>query len=457
LASVRGKRRIPQPDENNARRRVSQQPAIFFKMPNEVIYISGLDPRSARGGDRTFMRILGRAAKELGFEPHIFCVGPQRTTFATDFGVIHQAKSPYLLLHRRMPLHAPLLCAEIERFLDGKKDPLLLHSLSVWGYVAAKIAGKCRSRGIHAVSVVNAYDTMVNETRAKLEGVCMAHGRFRRAALQLELLWDRLVIDPHEKKGYFGAQVVAVNYESVRRLLASSYGPGLAVRKVPYTSEYAFTHENAADISVMPADLAALRPADAPLVISVSRHDPRKGVDVLLRALARLRDRGVPFRACLVGLGPLIEAHRRLALELGLGDVTLITGAVPDPWCYLRHADVFVLPSIGEGSGSMSLIEALQAGVAVVASNVDGIPEDVTDSDSAMLVEPGNPAALAEAISRLLQNADLRKSLAQRGREVFEEKFSASVFTDMLGKLYADLGFPPPFQNRSGLESDVAT
>jgi glycosyltransferase involved in cell wall biosynthesis len=93
----------------------------------------------------------------------------------------------------------------------------------------------------------------------------------------------------------------------------------------------------------------------------------------------------------------------------------------------------------------------------VVASNIDGIPEDVTDGDSAMLVESGNPFALAEAISRLLQNADLRKSLAQRAREVFEEKFSASVFTDMLGKLYAEMGFPPPVQNRSELGSRMAT
>ena len=66
-----------------------------------------------------------------------------------------------------------------------------------------------------------------------------------------------------------------------------------------------------------------------------------------------------------------------MAEQLRLGDRVVIEGWVPDPRPYLREAGIYVLPSLQEGSGSVSLIEALQAGVAVVASNIDGIPEDV--------------------------------------------------------------------------------
>ena len=120
-----------------------------------------------------------------------------------------------------------------------------------------------------------------------------------------------------------------------------------------------------------------------------------------------------------------------------------IVGRVPDPFAYLRHADIFVLPSIQEGSGSLSLIEAMQAGAPIVASDVDGIPEDVTDGDSALLVQPGNVAELGEALGRLINDAGLRRCLASRAREVFAQKFSPDVFTEALGATYAELGFVP--------------
>ncbi|MGH9938916.1 MAG: glycosyltransferase family 4 protein, partial [Blastocatellia bacterium] len=190
-----------------------------------------------------------------------------------------------------------------------------------------------------------------------------------------------------------------------------------------------------------PAGLEALKPAGAPLLVAVSRQDPRKGVDVLLRALAELQSRGVAFRACIVGGGLLLEAHQRLAGRLGLGASVMLTGRVPDSYNYLQQADAFVLPSLQEGSGSVSLLEALQAGVAVVASNIDGISEDVTDGESALLVEPGDAAALSHALERVLTDAELRGRLQRRARESFVEKFSAETFTKALCDLYAELGF----------------
>ncbi len=116
---------------------------------------------------------------------------------------------------------------------------------------------------------------------------------------------------------------------------------------------------------------------------------------------------------------------------------------MPDPYPYLTGADVFVLPSLEEGSGSLSLLEALQARVAVVASGVDGIPEDVTDGDTALLVPPGDPATLAESIERLLKDDALREGMALRGRRAFEARFSADVFSAALRRAYAEVGIAP--------------
>jgi glycosyltransferase involved in cell wall biosynthesis len=179
------------------------------------------------------------------------------------------------------------------------------------------------------------------------------------------------------------------------------------------------------------------------LITSVSRHDARKGVDALIRALARLRAVGLKFRACLIGGGELLNSHRRLAGNLGLGAETMITGFVRDSYSYLRHADIFALPSLQEGSGSVSLLEALQAVAAVVASNIDGIPEDVTDGDSALLVEAGDVSALSQALGRLVTDAALRRRLQRRARETFDKKFSPEVLVSALRATYTDLGFTP--------------
>jgi glycosyltransferase involved in cell wall biosynthesis len=224
-------------------------------------------------------------------------------------------------------------------------------------------------------------------------------------------------------------------------LLTQAYGPGLAIRRLTYSPPTAF--RDPPPPGALPAPLNGFGNRAAPLIVSVSRHDGRKGLDVLLRALARLRDEGVAFRACLVGPGLLLAAHRRLVSRLRLEDRVLITGRVPDVTPYLQHADVYVLPSRQEDSGSVAVLEALQTGAAIIASAVDGIPEDLTDGRDAVLVPVGNPEALARALSRLLADAPLRKQLGAQAREVYERRFAAPITADALRRLYTELGLPP--------------
>ena len=208
---------------------------------------------------------------------------------------------------------------------------------------------------------------------------------------------------------------------------------------MPYSPETAFTRVESDRRTDVPGSIAALEPREAPLIVAVLRHDARKGVDVLLRALAKMRESHVVFRACLVGGGMLIDQHRRMVERLNLSGAVTIEGFVPDAYAYMRHADVFALPSFEESSGSVSLLEALQVGVAFVASNVDGIPEDVTDGDSALLVEPGDVSALSQALGRALTDATMRHRLARRARGVFVERFSPETFTEAVRATYAEL------------------
>ena len=408
-----------------------------------LIVIAGKDPRIELGGHSAFVRSTARAAIELGFTPHIFCVARQSGEARTDFGTVHRIGSPLPSFRQTtVPVHAPMIATAVARFLSGRPGPHLIHSFNLWGSAGVLVARGLRRRGRPATTVVNAYTTMEHEVAGKLRGLDASHGFNARLRCRMESVWFKL-FRFCERRTYRDSDLVLVNYESVRQLLTEKYGTGLTIRKLAYAPESAFLETPQAAPAPCPEPLAALGPRDAPLIVAVSRHDARKGIDVLLRALARVRQTGTRFRACILSGGPLYAAHRRLAQQLGLDDTTRLTNWVPESGPYLRAADIFVLPSLQEGSGSVALLEALQAGTAIVASNVDGIPEDVTDGESALLVEPGGVDQLGQALARLLMDRGLRQRLSRRAREVFAERFSAEVFTAALRATYAGLGFAP--------------
>ncbi len=411
-----------------------------------LVFIAGKDPLRAIGGHQTYVRAHAQAAVAAGYTPHVFCVGAAAGRGETEragFGVVHRVATPLpLVRHPAMVAHSPFLAAAVRRFLAANPGGHLIHSFGPWAYTGTGLAGALRRRGIAATAVANAYTTLAHDWRAKLAGLGQAHGAGRHLLYAAEYLWIRAVAARCERRGYEGSRLVLVNYESVRRLIAAACRRPVEIRRLPYAASAAF-HDQPANLPPMPAAVAALRPAAAPLIVSVARHDPRKGLDRLLHCLAGLRAAGMPFRACLVGPGTLLDAHRRLAARLDLGATTAIPGRVPDPLPFLRHADLFVLPSLEEGSGSVALLEALQAGCAVIASACDGIPEDLADGESALLVPPGEERALQAALARALGDAPLRRRLAAGARAVFTARFSRGAFVSALAATYAELGFVP--------------
>jgi glycosyltransferase involved in cell wall biosynthesis len=233
---------------------------------------------------------------------------------------------------------------------------------------------------------------------------------------------------------------VVVNYDSVIEILQRPYGP-LPIRKLPYSAPTAFDPVMAD--SPLPAPLTGFGDSSAPLIVSVSRHDGRKGLDVLIRALASLRDRGIPFRACLVGPGVLLAAHRRYVRSLGLESQVLVPGRVPEVMPYLAAADVYALPSREEACGSLAVLEALQAGAPIVATTVDGVPEDLEHERNALLVPAGDHEALARGLVTLLEDPALRARLSAKARATYERRFAPEITARALAGLYREAGLAP--------------
>jgi len=162
---------------------------------------------------------------------------------------------------------------------------------------------------------------------------------------------------------------------------------------------------------------SAARPAVAGsgrTVLFVGRLHRQKGVDVLVRAIPLLPG---DVRVVLVGDGPERARLCRLAADLGVADRVRVTGFVPHAQVpeLLAGADVAVLPSRYEELGT-ALVEAMAAGRPVVAAAVGGIPELVRDRLDGRLVAPGDPAALAAALTEVLDDPELAGSWAASAR-----------------------------------------
>ena len=350
--------------------------------------------------------------------------------------MLHRARSPFRPFRGLMvAVHAPFVVDCVDRFVGQRRGRFLIHSFGAWSGVGIAAARRLRKRGIDFITVATPFSTYGHETRAKLQGLHAGYSPLVWLQHWLELAWVRLTVDPSQRRGLTESHLVLINYHSVRAIIEAEFGRDIRFGKMTYCSEAAFLREGKQRTAV-PETIAGLGRLDGPLIVSVSRHDLRKGLDVFLRALAILRERGIPFRACLVGGGSLLEAHRRLAQRLGLTECTAVVGRVPDSYSYLEHADIFVLPSLEEGSGSVSLLEAMQAGAAAVVSRVDGLPEDVEEGENALLIEPANATALATALARLVVDEELRKRIAEAARQRYLERFSSEEFAADLQRIY---------------------
>jgi glycosyltransferase involved in cell wall biosynthesis len=186
------------------------------------------------------------------------------------------------------------------------------------------------------------------------------------------------------------------------------------------------------DVSAAPALRAQLgASARRPLVLTLGRLDEQKGYPVLLEAAARLPEALI----VIAGKGPERPALEALAAGLGIAERVRFLGHRTDIPQLLAACDVFVLPSLYEGS-SLAVLEAMAARRAVLSSAIGGTEELIDDGDSGLLVPPGDAAALEDALDRLLADRKLRETLGARARERVEASFTRQAMADQVVEIY---------------------
>lgn len=183
-------------------------------------------------------------------------------------------------------------------------------------------------------------------------------------------------------------------------------------------------------------------PSEPFTILAVARLVEKKGLDVLVEACARLRDRGVPLRCWIVGKGALRTALQAQIRSLGLQGHVELLGAHTQDEVLARYAaaHVFALPCVVGADGNrdglpVSLVEALACGLPVVTTSITGIPEVVQHEQNGLVVPDRDPEALADALERVLREPGLHARLAGCARRSVEDRFDLQRTTATLHRL----------------------
>lgn len=176
---------------------------------------------------------------------------------------------------------------------------------------------------------------------------------------------------------------------------------------------------------------------DMPVIGTIARMAPQKGLEYLVKAAPLIcKERDV--RILIAGDGPEMSYLQDLSSSLDINDQVVFTGYIDNIPEFLSCLDIFVVPSIAEGL-SITTIEAMTAGLPVIASNTGGLPELVRHGETGLLVEPRNPQGIADAVEKLLNDPRKSEMMGRSGRNAAAIQFSSKTMIKRTCEVYGEI------------------
>ncbi len=317
-------------------------------------------------------------------------VRPALCLMRDDVGYVLPADVPLHVLGYRWQGHIPRVVARLRRLIDRVRPDILLSNLHATNVVCALALRGC----VHQPTWV----ARVGSNPIKNDG------------------WLGMIM---ARRLYPRASFVAVNSRGLVDAVERLY-PGIRgrVKVLPNPTDFEAIDKLAKEPPLR------LRPETGPLIIAVGRVRPEKRYDLMVDAIEMVRRRH-PATLWICGDGPRLEAIRGRVRRLGLEAPVRLLDYCANPYALLRQADLFVMASDYEGLPN-ALIEAQGLGLPAVSTRCEFGPEEIIDDGRTGYLTPvGDTEALAEAMSRILSDTELRKRMAAAARVAARERFAA--------------------------------
>ncbi|MBI2039465.1 glycosyltransferase family 4 protein [Candidatus Microgenomates bacterium] len=397
-----------------------------MKSSPSIYIIAGKNVLAGRGGYAVVGYNWGKLLSSLGYEVKIYCVGAKDQITKSQIGEVHIVGSKIATTFLKdvemagLLFLAPKIALAILR--DIKDQKIVILGMGPWSLAGAllKIYSTVipAKAGIHKIILLSDYYTSIkHEYSGILSGVRISdHGVLIKLQIQLIYYFIFKLYSLLERFLLRITDKIITHYLSTENILKDEFkiSPKKFIRLPYHTHVIARSPKATVAISLKPK---------LPLILLICRHDGRKGINFLLHAFHILNKRGVKYSALIAGAGPLLKKHQQLAKKLGLDNVK-IPGFIADTRPFLKKAALFVFPSLEEGSSSLAILEAMQQGMSIVSTNVDGIPEDLIHNKSAILVPPKDPEALADGMEKLLSDPKLAKKLGRQAKIRYYQKYN---------------------------------
>ncbi len=322
----------------------------------------------------------------------------------------------------------------LEQKLDEAKIPVTVLPLTGgtrWRFAwrLAQLARRRRYDVLHSHEfTMNAY-VFAAGLLARKPTVATVHGNLEYVAAHWRRRWFYQLLTR------FGGPMAAVSRETRRRLVEELGLPAKHMRVIANGVELPDGPHDAAEIRRWRRDFGL--PEEGAIVAMVGRLQHVKGHDVMLAALPLLKAEGRAVKLAIVGQGERREALVAQMHRLGLDEDVIFVGYRENVGARLEAFDVIAAPSRYEGL-SLAVIEAMAARRPVVATRVGGNPEAIEDGLSGLLVPPEDPAALAAACGRLLDDPAFAARLGAAARERVENEFSKARMVADYQRLYEE-------------------
>ncbi|MDG0793841.1 glycosyltransferase family 4 protein [Cohnella ginsengisoli] len=387
------------------------------------------------GGLEKYMHQLKRGLEALGHEVDLFAKAPD------DSGFHMPNKGWYLSKSSLLPFISAKTNAYFARHLPGIDATIRNMEIDRYGYeAAAAFFGAATYDIVHAQDVIAArafarvahprtkriatiHGCLSTENLARLQADGLLDGNYVRTPL-----WQYYLFIEH--LGIMGSQETIMPTEWLKQIMIRDfYVPGNRMTVVPNAmdmEEFLGKLNASADLS---------RPEGKLIILCCARFDPVKGHEVLLKALARLKNVRKDWVCWLAGDGQLDAHLRTKTAEYGLQNDVLFLGHREDVPALLKKADIFVLPSL-QDNFPYSIMEAHAAGKPVIVSNAGGIPEMVKDGETGLIFASGDDGQLCDKLADVLSNEALRTRLGEQAQASGLRHWSLHAMTDRVVAVY---------------------